>query len=183
GYQVGMQTTISSQSLGAVPGGAVTFNVNGNAVPGGIFYSGTVGSFSSPTATLNANLSPSSSPFPVPGTYSINAAYAGDGNYVPVTSSPTNITVKFAPPSMRLIASANPVQSGATLTLTATIVGWSKTIAPTGTITFGSTTTTNLAATVSYSTVTDPNGNLDLQGVISFIPIGSDTYNASYSGD
>ena len=89
GYQVGMQTTISSQSLGAVPGGAVTFNVNGNAVPGGIFYSGTVGSFSSPTATLNANLSPSSSPFPVPGTYSINAAYAGDGNYVPVTSSPT----------------------------------------------------------------------------------------------
>ena len=84
---------------------------------------------------------------------------------------------------MRLIASANPVQSGATLTLTATIVGWSKTIAPTGTITFGSTTTTNLGATVSYSTVTDPNGNLDLQGVISFIPIGSDTYNASYSGD
>lgn len=177
------QVTIQSQSLGPAPGGNVTFFANGIAIPGSVIYSSRPGSFSNPTASLTAFLTSSSSPFPTPGTYALSATYAGDGNYAPVTSPATSVSVKFPVPQMNLTPSSSVLQPGATLTLTAVVVGSSKTIAPTGTITFYADSFGPMTGNVSYSTFTDSTGNLDLKGVVSFVPVGTQDYSATYSGD
>jgi hypothetical protein len=181
--QLQTSVNISAQSFGAAPSGTVTFSVNGNAIPGNVSYSGAPGSGFPPTASLFASFTSSASPFPVPGTYTLAAAYAGDGNYAPVSSAATSVSVKFPTPQMNLSPSSNPVQAGATLTLTAVVVGWSNTIAPTGNIAFFGSATGALNGNVSYSTFIDVSGNLALRGVISFVPIGTDDYRATYSGD
>src|SRR5438874_11118376 len=62
-------------------------------------------------------------------------------------------------------------------------MGSSKTLAPTGTVAFSGGTAGAISGTVSYATVTDANGNLDLQAKITFNPTVNDSFVAAYSGD
>ena len=186
-YSVGspFQATVNvqAQSLGAAPTGTVTFLINGAVSPGSVFYQGGPGSISNPTATLSASLYSSSPSFPTPGTYTLTANYSGDANYAPAFGSPIPVVVMFPTPPINLTPSSGSIQPGSTLTLTAVVVGSSKTIAPTGKVSFASNAFGQLSANVSYSTITDPSGNLDLQAVMSFVPAGTDFYTATYSGD
>jgi Bacterial Ig-like domain (group 3) len=178
--------TVQSQSSGATPTGTVTFYINGNPLSGNTIYAWAPPSGNPPTlfyyATINSG--GSASPFPVPGTYSLTASYSGDTNYQPATSAATTFFVQFDPPTVNLQASPNPVNAGSSTSLTATVLGFSKTIAPTRTISFYESNAGNLSGTVSYATITDPaTGNLDLKGALPITPGFTDGYFANYSGD
>ena len=178
-------TVQSSPTTGAEPTGTVTFSSNGVPLAGTVnIVSGAGGSAANNfTASATAVITTTTSPFPTPGTYVITAAYGGDGNYQGSTSSPTTIVVMFPTPTVTMQASSASVSAGSSVTLTAIVTGASKTIAPTGTITFGGYEGA-VPGTVSYSNITDPNsGNLDLQGTITITPLFSDLYSAQYSGD
>jgi hypothetical protein len=175
----------SAPTSGVAPTGTATFFVNGTAMAGQAFFSPSTGGSSGNnfTASAQAELAPSTSPFPTPGTYNITSSYSGDANYQSSTSLPLVLSIKFQVPSIGLRASSTSVTSGSNITLTATILGESTTIAPTGTISVAGQEGA-LPAAVSYTTITDPNtGNLDLQGTITFPVAFTDTYMAGYSGD
>jgi len=175
---------VQSQSSGVPPTGTVTFYANGKAIPGTIAYSSWSPGGNPPTIDLLANFTSSSSPFPTPGNYLITTSYSGDANYQPASFTSGTLFVQFAPPTINLQGSPNPVNAGSSTKLVATVLGGSPTIAPTGTIGFAETTTGGLQGIASYSTVTDPNtGNLDLQGTLTITPRFTDGYIASYSGD
>jgi hypothetical protein len=174
---------VQSQSSGVPPTGTVTFYANGKAIPGTVAYSSFPYS-NPPTINYQANFTSSSSPFPTPGNYTITTSYSGDPNYQSASFTSGTLFVQFASPAINLQGSPNPVNAGSSTKLMATVLGGSPTIAPTGTIGFGETTTGGLPGIVSYSTVTDPNtGNLDLQGTLTITPRFTDGYIASYSGD
>ncbi len=184
GVNYNAYAVIQSQSSGAIPTGTVTFYANGNPIPGTVLYSSYTAGGSPPTVFLQANLSSSSSPFPIPGYYTLSASYSGDSNYQPATSGSTSFTVRYDIPTVNLQASPNPINAGSSTNLTATILGFSKTIAPTGTISFTEDNAGTLSGTVSYATVTDPTtGNLDLKGTLAITPGFTDGYFANYSGD
>ena len=175
---------VQSQSSGAPPTGTVTFYANGKAVPGTVTYSSFSYSVNPPTIFYQANFTSSNSPFPTPGNYAITGSYSGDANYQPASFNSGTLFVQFAAPVINLQGSPNPVNAGSSTKLVATVLGGSPTIAPTGTIGFGETTTGNLPGNVSYFTITDPNtGNLDLRGTLTITPAFTDGYIASYSGD
>ena len=179
--------TVQAQSSGAVPSGTVTFEVNGTPIPGTVTYSSSPNQTTNPpTQVLFASFSSSSSPFPAPGNYTLSASYSGDANYQPVTSSGSTFFVRFDVPTVNLQSTPNPVNLGSGTTLTATVLGGSPKIAPTGTVSFFE-PLLGLAAlpgTVTYATVTDPNtGNLDLQAKLGIKPSFTDGYFANYNGD
>jgi hypothetical protein len=62
------------------------------------------------------------------------------------------------------------------------VIPSSKTVAPTGTISFQN-SSGQIAGTVAYTTVTDQNGYLDLQGILTINATFSDNFVAAYSGD
>jgi hypothetical protein len=108
------------------------------------------------------------------GSHSITASYAGDSNYSAATSAALKLTVNpLLTPSVNLTSSANPVNFGTSVTLTATVAGSG--VTPTGAITF-----LNGATTLGM-------GTLNASGVATFttsaLPGGSDSLTASYSGD
>ncbi|PYV75208.1 MAG: hypothetical protein DMG97_06855, partial [Acidobacteria bacterium] len=181
-YQSG--AVIQSQSLGVTPTGTFTFLVNGSpSVGNGALYWIPPSGFP-PIVTYGTNFFSSNSPFPNPGNYTLSATYSGDANYQPATSTSVTVRVKYPTPTINLRASPNPVNSGSTTNLVATVLGSSTTIAPTGTISLASANTGNLSGSISYATITDPNtGNLDLQGTITITPQFTDGYFANYSGD
>ena len=178
--------TVQSQSSGAIPTGTITFYANGQPIPGTVVYAWDRTNTIPPTVMYQANLYSTSSPFPAPGNYTLTARYSGDGNYQTSTSSGTTLNVRFGVPTVNLQSSPNPVNLGSTTALTATVLGGSPTIAPTGTVSFFE-PILGLAAlpgTVTYATVTDPStGNLDLQANLSINPSFTAGYLANYNGD
>jgi hypothetical protein len=178
--------TIQSVSSGTLPTGTVTFYANGTPIPGTVTYSSWSTNFNPPMVTYQAGFSSSSSPFPVPGNYTLTTSYSGDANYQAATSSGTTINVRFGIPTVNLQSSPNPVNVGASTNLVATVLGGSPTIAPTGTISFFEPLLglSPLPGTVSYKTVTDPStGNLDLRGTLTIQPGFTAGYFANYNGD
>lgn len=176
--------TVQSQSSGAIPTGTVTFYANGKPIPGTVVYASDRTSTSPPTVTLYANLYSSSSPFPAPGNYTLTASYSGDTNYQASNFPGTTLFVGFATPTVNLQSSSNAVNAGSSVTLVATVVGGSPSIAPTGTISISGANAGTLSGAVSYATVKDAKtGNLDLQGTLTITPGFTDGYFANYSGD
>src|SRR5439155_22642182 len=105
----------------------------------------------------------------------------GDSNYQPSTSSATTFHVIYPSPTINLQAYPSAVNVGGSTVMTATVLGGSTTIAPTGSISFFEANTGNLSGLVSYTTVTDTNtGNLDLQGTLKLNPAFTDGYFANY---
>jgi Pro-kumamolisin, activation domain/Bacterial Ig-like domain (group 3) len=174
---------VDSHSTGVVPGGTFTFYVNGTAVPGSVTYNPYPSSPSNPNVTLQADFVSTASPFPTPGTYTLSAAYNGDRNYQPLSFPGSSVTLKFPPSTVYVQSSSYSIAAGASVTLSATVIGYSTTISPTGTISFNS-SFGQISGPVTYTTINDPNtGNLDLKATISVAPTFTDYYGAQYTGD
>ncbi|PYX09418.1 MAG: hypothetical protein DMG88_07185 [Acidobacteria bacterium] len=179
GVPFSISVTVNSQGFGAAPGGTVQFLANGNPLSGSVSYSPVAGSPNS-QPSLGASLSTTVS---APGSYTLTATYSGDTNYSGSTSPPTTVKAQFPAPAVLVAPSSFNVTAGTSLTLTATVMGSSKSLAPTGTVAFSGGTAGAISGTVSYATVTDANGNLDLQAKITFNPTVDDSFVAAYSGD
>lgn len=105
------------------------------------------------------------------GTHTLTATYDGDANYSASTSAAWSETVNLAQPVLTLSGPSNPVDVGATVTLTGTMT--SPGIVPTGTLTLRDGGITIATQTVS--------------GAFSFstssLAVGSHTLTVTYSGD
>jgi len=181
GTSFSVTATVSSLSLGTTPSGTVAFFVDGQPSSPSVTYTPQPNCFGNIYQCLMATATFS---LTTPGNHGITASYNGDTNYQSSASGITNVLVQFAPPNVVVQASSASVNAGSNVTLTATVTGASKTIAPSGAITFVG-NQGGPAGTVSYATVPDPStGYLDLQGSITFAPtINNETYSAQYSGD
>ena len=177
GQSTSLVAQINTQSFGNAPGGTVTFYADGSAVTGTVQLTPVNGHY--PTwASLTASIPFT---FNTPGNHSITATYSGDTNYAAVTSSAYTADARYIPAYFTLTANPQNVAYGDSLTLTATIGGNSATVAPTGQIAFygliGSSTSP------VYTTITDNNGFLALQAVVTLTPTYEQTVNVLYFGD
>ncbi len=176
-------TTIGIGSTTPITLSATVTQSSGSITPTGTatFFNGTtqLGSpvtlNSSATATYSYNASSLAL-----GTYPITAAYSGDSNYSPSTSSAGTLTViSLIPTTLTETLTATPSSTesnvGSSVTVSATVAHSSGSAVPTGTVTFanGSTTlgtgTLNSSGTATYST--------------SSLAVGSYSVVASYGGD
>jgi hypothetical protein len=173
--------TVNTQSLGLAPSGTVTFFANGTAITGTVSYVGQAGSSVS-AASLTANFFAPNFPTTA-GTYNITASYSGDQNYAGSTSPATAVVIKYPAPGLSIQSSPSSVAAGASVTLTALVVTTHPQPTPTGTVLFNGASSGAISGTVTYTPVVDNNGNNDLQAVLTFVPAGSDTFSAQYSGD
>jgi hypothetical protein len=183
GYQLNASVYVNTNSSGVAPSGTVTFLANGTPMIGPVTYTPYDGGPSRGSASLNASISTTTSPFPTPGTYTITASYSGDANYTASTAPGQTINVKFPQPGLSLQSSGYTVSPGTTLTFTATVFSSSPTIAPTGTLTISSGTYGQLPGTPTYRTFVDQNGNMDLEATLTYTINVSDNFTVAYSGD
>jgi hypothetical protein len=172
---------VHTQSSGLAPGGTVTFSANGSPIAGAISYSGAVGSASAP-ASLTATFYSSTFPNAV-GTYTITESYSGDQNYGASTSPGTSLAIKYPTPNLNLQPSSSSIASGSSLTLTALVVTSKHGPTPTGTVQFIGSSTGSISGNITLTPVVDNSGNSDLQATITFVPVGSDSFAAQFSGD
>jgi len=114
------------------------------------------------------------------GTYSVTAAYSGDGNYTPAASSVYSITVSKGTPSVTVKPSPTNPQPGSTFTFTATVAGPGGAPTPTGTVTWTVTAPSGPAPTCPASTL-----NAAGQGTCMVTNALAGTYqvSAAYGGD
>ena len=162
GQQVSLRALVTpANSSSLTPTGVVTFS-DGATQLGTVTLSSGMAIFN--TSSLGV------------GTHSITAAYGGDSNFAPSTSSVFSQVVNQAGTTTSLSASPNPSNFGQPVTLTATIAAVAPGAgSPTGTVTFQdgtiplSTGTLNSAGNATFST--------------SSLTSGSHSVTASYSGD
>jgi hypothetical protein len=116
--------------------------------------------------------------FSAAGGQTITAVYSGDSNFVGSSQTLTeqvSAPAAVAPTTTALVASANPVLVGQTVTFTATVSGAPGTGTPTGTVTF-------LVGNVVVARVRlNADGQASLTGFFSVA--GKYTLRAVYSGD
>jgi hypothetical protein len=187
-YSVGSALTASamvqSLSSGVPPTGTVTFLSNGVPVTGTTTYQGGNQTGSTPVAWLTANFTSSISAFKTAGNYTITASYSGDGNYAPVTSSGTQITVQYPTPSAAVSPVTQNVNPGSTATVTAVIDALNKAVYPTGTLTFINWQTgAILFGPTACTSTKDSSGNFACQASASFTVSAAIFVSAQYSGD
>ncbi len=163
GNQIDLTATISWPSGGPSPGGTVNFTANGSPACSDVpVLSG--------AASCDTSL--------VPGSYTLEADYSGDGNYIGSSDSTTNYAVDQA--SAGLSLSASP-PSGATadtpVTLAANLQAFELAPDPTGTVDFSINGT--MPAECSGVQV----NSLQASCPVGFLTPGTYTFKASYSGD
>lgn len=163
GQQVSFTATLSPSTPSAVtPTGAVTFS-DGTTTLGSATISTGTAIFNTNSVTV--------------GSHSITAAYGGDSNFAPSTSTVLTQVVNQAGTTTSLFASPNPSSFGQSVTLTAAVaVAAPGSGTPTGTVTFLDgptalgTTALNSAGNATLSTVTLSSGSHSLTAAY-----GSDT--------
>ncbi len=144
------------------PTGNVLF-MNGSTTLG----SGTVGANDQATFTTSAL---------AVGSYSVTAVYAGDTNYLGITSSASPFTVTKAPTNIQLVPSASTDPYGSSVTFTATVNGpTGVTPTPGGTVTFMNGSTALGSETIG--------ANNQATFSTSTLAVGSYSVTAVYSGD
>jgi streptogramin lyase len=177
-------TALSASLASVVSGQSVTFTATVAAVaPGAGAPTGTV-TFLDGTTVLGTvavdagGKAALTTSFSTTGSHAIKAVYNGDGNF---TASSQTVTEQvrapsaLAPTTTALVASANPVRVGQTVTFTASVSGAAGAGTPTGTITF-------FVGNVAVTTVKlSANGKASLTGWFSVA--GNYTITAVYSGD
>jgi hypothetical protein len=160
GDSVTFSVQVATSTASGVPGGTVTFKVDGTSIGDGNMNSS--GEASVTTASIE------------PGSHSVTATYNGDSNHASSNAGPLALTVNKRNTTTSLVSSANPSKAGSSVTFTATVVG-SSVGTPSGSVQFvvdgvdagGPVPLTG--GTASYST--------------SSLAPGSHTVSASYSGD
>jgi Bacterial Ig-like domain (group 3)/FG-GAP-like repeat len=165
GRSVTFTATVAAAAPGAgVPTGTVTF-LDGTTVLGTV----PVGAGGKATLTTS---------FSTTGRHTIKAVYNGDGNFTASSGSLTEqvrTPVALAPTTTALVASANLIWVGQTVTFTASVSGAAGTGTPTGTVTF-------FVGNVAVATVkVNASGKASLTGRLS--AAGQFTITAVYSGD
>jgi Bacterial Ig-like domain (group 3) len=158
GQQVTFSATIFCNS-GFSPAGAVTFTIDG--APGSpvtLVFPSPIATFSTSTLAVGAH----------PAT----AAYSGDSNCAPSTSSAITQTVNAAAAGTRLTSTPNPSTLGQSVTFTATVMCAGFT--PTGTVTFTVDGAPGTPMTLVNGTATFTTGSL---------AVGGHSATAAYSGD
>jgi hypothetical protein len=153
--------TVTAVASGAgTPTGTVTF-FDGSTVLG--------------TVALDANGQASlTRSFATAGSHAITAAYSGDGTFADGSQTITEQVVTRRSSHTALVASANPVVLGQSVTFTATVSAASGTGTPTGTITFTD-------GNVVLAVLTLRRGKATLAW--RFATVGGHTIEAAYSGD
>jgi hypothetical protein len=151
-------TAVASSTAGPLTG-TVNFQDGGVTIGSGALSSTGTATFS--TSTLS------------PGNHSIVAAYQGDANDQPASSSTLQQVVERAT-SISLASSQNPLLTLSPVTITATVANGGGTT-PTGTVTF-------LQDSVAVSTVpVTANGTATLS--VPSLSAGTHSFSATYSGD
>jgi sugar lactone lactonase YvrE len=162
GQPLNLTATVAGNSgkpLAGNPAGAVKFTDGGTLL-------GTIAPNASGVATYStAGL--------LPGQHTITATFSGDSLDAPSASTIVSVNVTIATTTATLTTSANPINSGATLTLSSTVVGNGG--PPTGTVTFkdGGTVLTAVQLTVSGTATFS----------IATLAPGIHQLSAAYSGD
>ena len=151
----GAAITLTASVFGTNPSGSVTFCANGNRLATEALVNG--------TATLATS-------FANTGSYSVTAAYEGDGDNTASTSPAVGITITPATTTTTLQATPSAGNLNGQITLKATVSGDS----PTGSVAFA-------AGTTGLGTATVTNGVATLQ--TSFATAGSYATTATYHGD
>ncbi len=179
-------TTALSASLSSVAAGrSVTFTATvAAAAPGAGPPTGTVtfkdGTTVLGTAAVGAGGTATfATSFSAAGSHAITAVYGGDSNFVGSSSQAVTEQVSaataLAQTTTALVASANPIRAGQTVTFTATVSGAAGAGTPTGTITF-------MVGNVVVARVRlNAAGQATLTG--HFSTAGQFTIRALYSGD
>jgi uncharacterized protein (TIGR03437 family) len=109
------------------------------------------------------------------GTYTVTAAYGGDGSFAPSVSAPVQVVIGPEASSLSLSTSLTAAAYGTPVALIATVAGTSNSGIPTGTVTFyDNGSTLGVAAPNTFGTATFVHAT--------FSP-GSHSITASYSGD
>ncbi len=161
GQSVVLTTTVAPSAGSGTPTGSITFDDGANPLSS-VALSGGQGTFTDFSLTV--------------GTHSITAAYGGDANFLPNTSSALSQVVNQASTATTLTSSANPSTLNSSVTLTASLsVVAPGAGTPTGSITFqdGS----NVLATVPVGT----SGQATFSSAT--LAAGSHPLTASYGGD
>ncbi len=121
------------------------------------------------------------------GTHTYVATYPGDPSFKPSTSPAATIAVTKATTTAALAADQTSISSTGTVNLTATVATTSYADKPTGNVTFYSGTTaigTSTAVTGGYNSTTgQAMATAKLAVLGSFLPAGTDSLTAVYSGD
>ena len=168
----GLTSSATTIKYGGVVTLTATVSATGTRPTGAVnFLSGTA---SLGTGTLNASGVATLTTSNLPGGKdSITASYQGDARYAAATSSPVNVTVNKATPTVKLASSIASIPYGGSVTLTATLSGIGA--KPTGTVTF-----LNGAVSLGTSTL---NGSGIATLVTKKLTAGKDSVTASYAGD
>jgi parallel beta-helix repeat protein len=179
-------TTITDQAtvtgVAATAGGTVTYNIFSTA-----FCTGSA-AFTSTTASFTNGVVPASAGWSAmpPGTYQWQATYNGDANHLASTSvcGSDSVTVTISTPTIATkVSPASPVVTGTSVKDQATLTGATSNAG--GTVTYklysgpscsGSVVSTTLAAAVTNGVVAQSNP-------FTATPAGSNTWQATYSGD
>jgi len=172
---------LNSSANPSLFGQTVNFTVTVTAVaPGAGTPSGTV-TFSDGTTTIGtAALGPTgaatfTTSALAPGTHTITAAYGGDGDFNPSSSSPLSQVVNKATATVSLNSSANPSLFGQAVNFTVTVTA----VAPGTATATGTVTLQDGAATLGSLTLV--NGQASF--TTSSLAVGSHSITAAYSGD
>jgi hypothetical protein len=120
--------------------------------------------------------------------YSVVAVYTGDGTFAPSTSASQSVTVTKASTTTALSVAINPIATGVSDTLTATLGGIPAGTTPTGIVTFTDTTTSTTLGTGTISQViVNQLGNPVIKFLATinttFSTTGTHSLSAVYSGD
>ena len=168
----GTACTANPAGVPDCPSGNVLVSNNGSPVDGGVFGLNALGYFEDWAISLAA------------GTYTLDAAYAGDNSFLPSNGSQT-VTVTPAP-TTSTAGTSGPLMSGSSATLTAVINTTSVGAGPTGTVTFFS-GNRQLAGPVQVSGIAgNPSGafaSATAAAVTTLLPAGSSNVTVQYSGD
>jgi hypothetical protein len=157
--------------------GWVSFRQNGIEIGAAPLVSG--------TATFNT-----AGNLPAGSHSNVVAVYTGDANFAPSTSAPQSVTINQASTTTTLTEQFNPVATGVSDTLTATIDSLPSGTAPTGTVTFIDNTTSTTLGTAPVSQIivkAGGNGNPVIEFVAtlttSFSTVGTHNLSAVFNGD
>jgi len=181
GVPFNLNMATDTHSSGAVPSGTYTVYDAGTAVNGtSNIWNGQTGTFSTVGAFDQATVTFT---FTTPGHHVLTASYSGDANYAPsTTAAPYTVNVNN-PTTTAMTASSTNIIAGNQITLTALVDTAVKSPTPGNNVQFYSTGDGYYSGNIQYTSMTDANGNAELQATLVVTPFRSGQIWANFNGD